>query len=130
MHSESSAFFLLSIGILLTCAKACGTLARRLKQPAVVGELAAGILLGPTILGRLVPELQQTLFPMVGEHARLLDGLNEIGVAVFLFMAGAEIDVAGVTRRAGHAIAVAAGGMILPMLVGGALGWLVPGALG
>jgi Kef-type K+ transport system membrane component KefB/mannitol/fructose-specific phosphotransferase system IIA component (Ntr-type) len=130
VHNDSSALVLLAIAILLTSAKACGTLARRLRQPAVVGEIAAGILLGPTLLGRLAPELQQTLFPMLGERAQLLDGLNEIGIVVFLFMAGAEIDVAGVTRRARPALAVAVGGMILPMLVGASLGWLAPGVLG
>ncbi|MBK7951406.1 MAG: cation:proton antiporter [Deltaproteobacteria bacterium] len=130
MPSHESALFLLAIGVLLASARACGTLARRFKQPAVVGELAAGVLLGPTLLGRLAPELQHALFPMAGERAHLLDGLNEVGVVVFLFMAGAEIDVAGVTRRAGHAVAVAAGGMIVPMIVGASLAWLAPDALG
>lgn len=130
MESHSSAYFLLAIGILLTSAKACGTLATRLRQPAVVGEITAGILLGPTLLGRVAPDIHQLLFPMAGETARLLGGLNEVGVVVFLFMAGAEIDVAGVSRRAGHALAVAAGGMIVPMIVGASLGWLVPEALG
>lgn len=130
MQTDSSAFLLLAIGILLTSAKACGMLARRFRQPAVVGEIAAGILLGPTLLGRFAPEIHQTLFPMAGDRAMLLDGLNEIGVVVFLFMAGAEIDVAGVSRRAGHAIVVAAGGMIVPMAIGAGLAWFVPETLG
>ena len=130
MHADSNAFLLLAIAILLTSAKACGTLATRLRQPAVVGEITAGILLGPTLLGRLAPEIQQLLFPMTGERADLLNGLNLIGVVVFLFMAGAEIDVASVSRRARHAVVVAAGGMIVPMIVGASVGWLVPEALG
>lgn len=130
MQSHETAFFLLAIGILLTSAKACGTLAVRLRQPAVVGEITAGILLGPTLLGRLAPDLQHLLFPLAGDRAHLLSGLNEIGVIVFLFMAGAEIDVASVSRRAGHAVTVAVGGMIVPMIVGASLGWFVPEALG
>ena len=130
MHGDSNAFLLLAIAILLTSAKACGILATRLRQPAVVGEITAGILLGPTLLGRLAPEIQQLLFPMTGERADLLNGLNLIGVVVFLFMAGAEIDVASVSRRARHAVVVAAGGMIVPMIVGASVGWLVPEALG
>ena len=130
MHGDSNAFLLLAIAILLASAKACGTLATRLRQPAVVGEITAGILLGPTLLGRLAPEIQQLLFPMTGERADLLNGLNLIGVVVFLFMAGAEIDVASVSRRARHAVVVAAGGMIVPMIVGASVGWLVPEALG
>lgn len=130
MHGDSNAFLLLAIGLLLTAAKACGMLARRMRQPAVVGEIAAGILLGPTILGRLAPEIHQTLFPMTGDRAQLLDGLNLVGIVVFLFMAGAEIDVAGVSRRARHAVSVALGGMILPMLVGASVAWFVPEALG
>jgi len=130
VHDDSTAHFLLAIGILLTSAKAFGTLARRLRQPAVVGEIAAGILLGPTILGRLAPELQQTIFPIAGDRTVLLASLNQIGVIVFLFMAGAEIDVAGVSRRAGHAIVVATGGMIVPMAVGATFGWFLPEAFG
>jgi len=130
VHADSTTLLLLAIGILLTSAKAFGVLARRLRQPAVVGEIAAGVLLGPTVLVRLAPELQQTLFPIADERTVLLASLNQIGVIVFLFMAGAEIDVAGVSRRAGHAIVVAAGGMVLPMLVGASVGWLVPGLLG
>ena len=130
MHADSNAFLLLAIGLLLTAAKACGMLAQRLRQPAVVGEIAAGILLGPTILGRLAPEIQQLIFPMTGERAHLLDGLNLVGIVVFLFMAGAEIDVAGVSRRARHAVSVALGGMVLPMLLGASVAWIVPEALG
>lgn len=130
MHADSNAFLLLAIGLLLTAAKACGALAQRFRQPAVVGEIAAGILLGPTLLGRVAPDFQRLLFPMTGERAQLLDGLNLIGIVVFLFMAGAEIDVAGVSRRARHAVSVALGGMILPMFVGASVGWLVPEALG
>ena len=68
MHGDSSALLLLAIGILLTSAKAFGTLARRLRQPPVVGEIAAGILLGPTLLGRIAPEIQTALFPLAGER--------------------------------------------------------------
>ena len=57
MESHSTAFFLLAIGILLTSAKACGTLATRLRQPTVVGEIMAGILLGPTLLGRIAQKV-------------------------------------------------------------------------
>ncbi len=130
MHGDSNAFLLLAIGLLLMAAKALGTLARRLRQPAVAGEILAGVILGPTILGRLAPDFQQVVFPMTGERAHLLDGLNLVGIVVFLFMAGAEIDVASVSRRARHALSVALGGMILPMLIGASVGWAVPDALG
>jgi Kef-type K+ transport system membrane component KefB/mannitol/fructose-specific phosphotransferase system IIA component (Ntr-type) len=130
VHGDSNAFLLLAIGLLLMAAKALGTVATRLRQPAVVGEILAGVILGPTILGRLAPDFQQLLFPMTGERAHLLDGLNLVGIVVFLFMAGAEIDVAGVSRRARHALSVALGGMILPMLVGASVAWVVPEALG
>lgn len=130
MHAETATLFLVAVGVLLTAAKLCGLLAQRLHQPTVVGEIAAGVLLGPTLLGRLAPDLQTTLFPSAGEQALLLDGVNLLGIVVFLFMAGAEIDVAGVSRRAKQAVAVAGGGMLVPMVLGGATGWLVPAALG
>ena len=69
---------LLDIGILLGFSRLLGEVARRYRQPMVVGEILAGVVLGPTILGTLAPELQRLLFPMRANTLIALEGLTTI----------------------------------------------------
>jgi Kef-type K+ transport system membrane component KefB len=66
----------LSLGVLLCVARLLGEIAQWLQQPAVLGELLAGVLLGPTILGSLAPELSGFLFPSQGVNAIALDSIR------------------------------------------------------
>ena len=70
LHQHNIAVLLLSLGALLGAAKVLGELARRLRQPSVLGELLAGVLLGPTVLGTMAPEANRSEERRVGKEFR------------------------------------------------------------
>ena len=121
---------LLSLGLLIGVARLLGELARRLHQPAVLGELLAGVLLGPTVLGFLAPQCQTFLFPSEGPNALVLDGIASLAIVLFLLVAGMEVDLSIVWKQGRAALKVGTLGTVIPFVIGllGAL--LVPQALG
>jgi Kef-type K+ transport system membrane component KefB len=80
MHESDVLVFLLSLAVLLSCARIFGELARRLGLPLVFGELASGIVLGPTIFGRLAPTSQRWLF-QGGTPQHMLAGYTNVGAS-------------------------------------------------
>jgi Kef-type K+ transport system membrane component KefB len=120
----------LALGSLLLSARALGEIARRLSLPSVIGEILAGILLGPTVLGHLAPGLNEALFPARGNGALMLDGLTTLAIALFLLVAGMEINLATVWRRGRAALLVALCGMSLPFVLGFAMAWWLPTLVG
>jgi Kef-type K+ transport system membrane component KefB len=120
--------FWLEILALLAVARGLGGLMRRIGQPAVVGELAAGLVLGPSVFGALAPEAQQWLFPPDPVQRSLLAGPAWIGVFLLLVLTGLETDLA-LVRRLGRGVAyVAAGSLLIPVLAGINLGFALPDA--
>jgi Kef-type K+ transport system membrane component KefB/mannitol/fructose-specific phosphotransferase system IIA component (Ntr-type) len=119
------AIFLIGLAILLASARLLGELARRLGGPAVAGELAAGVILGPTILGRVMPGSVQWLFPK-GAPAAMLSGYTLLSAVLLLTLAGLEIDLSVVIRRRREAAATSIAGVVLPLALGVALGWVLP----
>lgn len=101
--------FLLTLAAILLAAKLLGEVAERIGQPAVLGELLAGVLLGPTALG---------IIPAAGGTVEVLTVLAELGVLVLLFEIGLETDLREMRRVGGTATAVAAVGVALPFLAG------------
>lgn len=83
--------FLLQLLVLLVVAKGAGALLKRLGQPAVIGEMAAGLMMGPLVLGSLLPGLHGALFP--ASSLGPLGMLSQLGVLMFLLVAGAELDL-------------------------------------
>ncbi len=107
---------LLDVALVVAAARLAGKLARRFGQPAVIGEIAAGIALGPTLLGLLPGDLDMLLFPPeVRSH---LNVIAQLGLALFMFIVGLEIDVSLIRGRGRAAGAVAAGSMVLPLVLG------------
>ena len=90
---------LLQITVMLAFALIFGGLMKRLHQPAVLGEILGGIILGPTILGALAPALQSVLFPVSGESSRILYSVAYLGLIAFVFIAGLEVDLTCIRRR-------------------------------
>jgi Kef-type K+ transport system membrane component KefB/mannitol/fructose-specific phosphotransferase system IIA component (Ntr-type) len=121
---------LVALGVLLGVARILGEVARRLRQPAVIGELFAGILLGPTILGSLAPELSTALFPREGNLPVVMHGLTTLAITLFLLVAGLEVDLATIWRRRTAALSVGIGGMLIPIALAFPLAYFAPGVMG
>src|SRR4051794_38005463 len=103
-----------------------GALARLCKAPPVVGEILAGIVLGQTVLGRLLPGAHAALFPATGAQAEALQAVSLLGVVLLLFVAGLEVDVRMAFRRKGAAVATSLLGVIVPFAAGMGLVRLLP----
>ena len=125
----SVAIFFVEVGILLLVGRAIGELMQRFGQPEVMGQLIGGLILGPSLLGLIAPDLQHMLFPPTAEQKGMLDAVSQLGILLLLLLTGMETDLRLVRRVGRSAIAVAAAGVALPFLSGFALGALLPDAL-
>lgn len=114
--SSPLARFLLQLLTVLAVAKGAGWLLRRLGQPAVIGEMAAGLLLGPLLFGALLPQTQSWLF--APESLGALTLVSQLGVLMFLFVAGAEFELSSLRGQRGFALLVSHAGIALPFLGG------------
>ncbi len=108
----------LALAILLGAAKTAGELMRKLNQPSVLGEIMAGILLGPTVFGRIRPDLYAAVFPSTGNLPIVLETITTLGVVLFLLTAGLEIDLRSIFRQGRSAILVSSFGVIIPFAFG------------
>jgi Kef-type K+ transport system membrane component KefB len=131
-HLTESQFtvMLLSLGLLIGSARLLGEMAQRLHQPTVLGELVAGVLLGPTVFGAIAPQWQQFLFPLEGPNALVLDNLGSLAIVLFLLVAGLEVDLSIVWKQGRAALKVGVLSTVIPFLAGLAGAWLIPDALG
>jgi Kef-type K+ transport system membrane component KefB/mannitol/fructose-specific phosphotransferase system IIA component (Ntr-type) len=120
----------LSLGVLLAGARLLGELARRYNQPIVLGEILAGVVLGPTVLGAISPRILHALFPAEGAPALCMDGLTTLAIALFLVVAGMEVDLSTMWRQGRSAISVGVAGILLPFGLGLVLAWYLPMMLG
>lgn len=118
LTSHDIQVMLLMLGVLLLCARVLGEVARRLNQPSVLGEIFAGILLGPTVLGALAPGAHAFLFPQTGGVAFVLHGITTLGIVLFLLVAGMEVDLSTIWRQGRAAISVGVAGIVIPFSVG------------
>jgi Kef-type K+ transport system membrane component KefB len=114
----SVAFFIQMFCILLVC-RVVGALAQRLGQPQVVGEMIAGVFLGPSLFGFFFPEVQAYIFPK--ESLKILYVGAQLGVGLYMFLIGVEFNTLTFMDRARSALSVSIAGMILPFLLGAGL---------
>ena len=130
MSQDEIALVFLSLGVLLACGRLLGEIAQRFGQPAIVGELLAGVLLGPTVMGRVWPDFTLTLFPATGARADVLSGLTTVSVALYLMAAGMEVQLSTIWRRGRTSLFVAIAGFAIPFALAFAAAWLFPFGLG
>jgi len=117
---------LLQLSLLLTAARLGSELVKRLGFPSVIGELAAGILVGPSFLGHFFPGAFQALFPPDAEQFHLLEIMSWFGMILLLLLTGIETDVRLLKNLGRSAIAASIFGMVVPFGFGFALGWVIP----
>lgn len=128
-HHEVT-WFLIALAVLLAVARLLGELSQRLGQPAVLGEILAGVSLGPTVLGRLSPELTLSLFPSTGAPAVAFNSITLIAVSLFLMVAGIEVELSSLWRQGKTAIAISISGSIIPFVLGFVAASAAPDLLG
>jgi len=120
---------LIQLGIMLMFGRMMAEAARKFKQPSVVGEIIAGILLGPTVLGMLSPESFELLFPS-GTSSIVLDGFVQVAVVMLLFIAGLEVDLHIVWQQGRMAVVTSLMGLIVPFSLGFLFPYLFPDFFG
>ena len=120
----------LALAVLLGTAKLAGELMQKLGQPSVLGEILAGILLGPTLLGHFKPQIYAALFPSTGAMPIVLETVTTIGVVFFLLTAGLEIDLRSIFRQGKSALLVSFFGVIIPFALGFSAAGAFPRFLG
>jgi len=130
MHAgHGTAIFFTQLLLLVLVGRLLGEVMQRLRQPAVMGQLLAGVLLGPSVFGALLPAWQHAIFPDNEAQKKMLDAVSELGVLLLLLSTGLETDLGLVRRMKRMAIFASAGGMIIPFACGFALGWHLPDSL-
>ena len=118
-----------AILVILVMSRVLGEAMQRLGQPAVIGHLIAGILLGPSFFGAIWPEAQRALFSQGGAQRAMLDGIAQFGVLLLLLLTGMDTDV-GLIRKVGRpAIAISLAGIAIPFACGVSLAFFLPGTL-
>jgi Kef-type K+ transport system membrane component KefB len=116
---------LLALVVVIIAARLCGALCRRFHQPAVIGEVIAGILLGPSLLGRISPDAMHAVLP--SSAAPYLSIIAQIGVILFMFLVGLQLDAGQLRHRTHATISISHASILAPFVLGCALAlWLYP----
>jgi Kef-type K+ transport system membrane component KefB/nucleotide-binding universal stress UspA family protein len=127
--NPSEAIFIGELIILMLAGRLLGEAMTRIGQPSVMGMLLGGILLGPSALGLVWPDLQHALFPRTPEQKAMLDGLAQFGILLLLLLTGMETDLKLVRQVGRAALTISLCGVAIPFACGFALGELMPQSL-
>ncbi|HYC15708.1 MAG TPA: cation:proton antiporter [Pseudolabrys sp.] len=128
-HGPSEFIFVIQLALLMLVGRLLGEIMIRFKQPGVMGQLIAGLVLGPSLLGAVFPDWHHAIFPNVKEQKAMLDGVSQFGVLMLLLLTGMETDLK-LVRRTGVASAIASiAGIIIPFACGVALGEALPDSM-
>jgi Kef-type K+ transport system membrane component KefB/nucleotide-binding universal stress UspA family protein len=117
---------LVQLSLLLFVARGLGEFMRRIDLPPVVGELLAGVLLGPSLFGWILPSVQAHIFPRSQTQSDLLSVVSWLGVLFLLIVTGLETDLNLIVRKGKTALLISLGGIVVPFITGFGLGWLLP----
>lgn len=111
------------LSVIIVVARLFGHAARYLGQSAIVAEIVAGIVLGPSVLQIIAPTAFATLFPPSGMNT--LNVLSELGLVLYLFLVGMEFDLAALRRRVMPGLFISNASLLVPLALGSGLAWLV-----
>jgi K+:H+ antiporter len=127
---EPSAFvFVAQLALLMLVGRGLGEVMIRIKQPGVMGQLIAGLVLGPSLFGLLFPDWQHAIFPAAKEQKAMLDGVSQFGVLMLLLLTGMETDLKLVRRTGAASVIASIAGIVIPFLCGVALGEALPDSM-
>ena len=125
----SDAIFIAQIITLMVVGRLLGEAMLRLRQPAVMGQLIAGLLLGPSLFGFLFPDLQHALFPKSTEQKAMIDAISQFGILLLLLLTGMETDLKLVRQTGRASLFASLTGIVIPFLCGVALGEMLPDSM-
>jgi Kef-type K+ transport system membrane component KefB len=117
MPAATAVHFFLELAVILIACRLVGLASERLGQSQVVGEMIAGVLLGPSLFGRFAPGIQHDLFPP-GPANTVLYTAAQIGLVLYMFLVGLNFDVNLIKHRVGTAAAVSTAGIVAPLALG------------
>ncbi|WP_336838451.1 cation:proton antiporter [Sphingobacterium siyangense] len=117
------AILLAQIVTIIIAARIMGWICIKIKQPVVIGEMLAGIILGPSLLGLYFPEFSHTLFPV--ESLSNLQFLSQIGLILFMFIIGMELDLNVLRNKAHDAVVISHASIVIPFTLGISLAYFL-----
>jgi len=125
---ELAVHFFLQLAIILVACRAVGAIAVWIGQPQVVAEMITGVMLGPSLFGLFLPEIQQAVFPwdsteQFRDTQSYLFPASQLGLALYMFIVGMEFRVDILRGNFRSSIVVSLAGMIAPFVLGAGLGW-------
>ena len=121
--TEPLAVLLLQIIVIIAFARLFGFLFKKIGQPAVIGEIVAGIILGPSIIGLFFPQINHFLFPAASLGT--LNFLSQIGLILFMFIIGMELDIKAIGKQAYGAVIISHASIIIPYTLGMGLAYFI-----
>ena len=125
----SEGLFLIQIVLLVVSGRLLGELMVRIGQPSIMGQIIAGITLGPSLFGLIFPHAQASLFPSNEAQKSMSDAVGQLGILFLLLLAGMETDLGLAKRLRKSAAGVSLTGIVIPFAAGFALGELIPDSL-
>ena len=123
--AHPTALVLAQIVIIIIVSRIFGFIFSKIHQPTVIGEIIAGIALGPSLLGMLFPEFSRTLFPE--NSLGNLSLLSQVGLILFMFMVGMELDIKVLQNKVKDAVVVSNAGILIPFTLGIGLAYFIYG---
>jgi Kef-type K+ transport system membrane component KefB len=118
-NHELSIIFFFQLAFILAIIRVVGMLAKKIGQPQVVGEMIAGVLIGPSFFGALLPDWQAQLFPK--PSITVIYAVSQVGLVLYMFLIGAEFNVDLIRQRLRRAALVSLAGILTPFALGSAL---------
>jgi len=114
---------LLQVVVIILVARLLGVLFKKIGQPAVIGEIVAGVMLGPSLLGLLSPAVSEFLFPP--DSMVNLQFLSQLGLVLFMFIIGMELDIQVIRKQARDAVIISHASIIIPYALGMGLSYFL-----
>ncbi len=123
---HTTAIFAAELILLLFFGRVLGEVMSRIGQPAIFGQLLAGVLLGPSVFGALMPEVRQVIFPGTPALESMIDAVSQIGILLLLLLTGMETNLSLVNRKRRAVISTSVFGIAVPFVCGVLLAYSLP----